>query len=389
MEEVKALVESDLKQAGIREVNLVQNVRSLKSSVEKAQSERSFLQEKLKEMEIVLRDKDEAIDKIRFDAEDAKTQLAHCKHENGSLAKQLRDSRAEYQRCHEKECDLQDRWLKVTSQADDVNNKLSNRIAEIAALQKKFLKQDKKARELKRDLEQCRGVIHLTREEMKSLRAENKNVREALRQNETRMVAMKNQMDKNLRERDLIAAQMMRRTDENDVLERQVTTLKLTIERGDGMYSERLDDIKLLKNEIGSLRTHCNLLKLGLQNTADMRHEVFQLHQRLTQEQVKSKVLAQEMATPLNVHRWRKLNRFDPTRIELIKKHQRSQRRALFLSTKVFKLEEIVKALNEKIVHLEADLSKARQPVAKAQEKLMIARVGPLSLITFASLDRR
>jgi FtsZ-binding cell division protein ZapB len=89
---------------------------------------------------------------------------------------------------------------------------------------------------------------------------------------------------------------------------------------GESQYIKRLDDIKLLKIEISNLRSQRNLLSRGLANTADMRQEVLQLNRVLTQERVKSKVLEEEMATPMNVHRWRKLSGKDPDKMEMIVK---------------------------------------------------------------------
>lgn len=69
-----------------------------------------------------------------------------------------------------------------------------------------------------------------------------------------------------------------------------------------------------------------NLLTRGLANSADMRQEVLQLNRVLTQERVRAKTLEQEMVTPMNVHRWRKLNGKDPDKMDLIEKVQALQR---------------------------------------------------------------
>lgn len=89
---------------------------------------------------------------------------------------------------------------------------------------------------------------------------------------------------------------------------------------GEAQYNKRLDDIRLLKIEIGNLRSQRNLLTRGLANTADMRQEVLQLNRILTQERVRTKALEQEMMTPMNVHRWRKLSGKDPDKMDMIVK---------------------------------------------------------------------
>lgn len=91
-------------------------------------------------------------------------------------------------------------------------------------------------------------------------------------------------------------------------------------------YNNRLDDIRILKIEIANLRSHKQLLTRGLCNTIDMRQEVLQLNRDLTQERVKSKALEEEMTTPMNVHRWRKLTGKDPEKMDLIVKVQTLQK---------------------------------------------------------------
>lgn len=100
----------------------------------------------------------------------------------------------------------------------------------------------------------------------------------------------------------------------------------LTPALGEAQYQKRLDDIRLLKIEIANLRSQRNLLTRGLANTADMRQEVLQLNRALTQERVRAKALEQEMMTPMNIHRWRKLSGKDPDKMELIQKIHGLQR---------------------------------------------------------------
>lgn len=91
---------------------------------------------------------------------------------------------------------------------------------------------------------------------------------------------------------------------------------------GEMEYNNRLEDIRLLKIEIKNLWAKKNLLTRSLCNTVDMRQEVLQLNRDLTQERVKARALEEEMSTPMNVHRWRKLCGKDPERMDLIVKVQ-------------------------------------------------------------------
>lgn len=81
-----------------------------------------------------------------------------------------------------------------------------------------------------------------------------------------------------------------------------------------------------MKIEVANLRAQKHLLTRGLCNTIDLRQEVLQLNRGLTQERVKAKALEEEMSTPMNVHRWRKLAGSDPDKMDLIVKVQTLQK---------------------------------------------------------------
>lgn len=61
-----------------------------------------------------------------------------------------------------------------------------------------------------------------------------------------------------------------------------------------------------------------------------MRQEVIQLHRDLTQERLKTKALEEEMATPMNIHRWRKISGNDPDKSSLLDKIQSLQKYCKF-----------------------------------------------------------
>jgi hypothetical protein len=95
---------------------------------------------------------------------------------------------------------------------------------------------------------------------------------------------------------------------------------------GNKQYNDRLEDIKMLKIEVNNLRSQRNLLTRGIANQCDMKQEVLQLNRVLVQERVRSKALENEMNTPMNIHRWRKLSGIDPDNMNLQSKIQTLQK---------------------------------------------------------------
>lgn len=373
MDEEHLLLKNTLKATSEREQKSASNVKKLQNNIEVVESEKLYMTEQMKQLNEDIINQKKHIENMKQELIESNQQVAYYKREYAMSLKNLKEARSDYQRCHEKESEIMDRLMKYRNQIGDVNDKLTSKLTEIVSLMKKIQRLEKKSREIKREYEKSQDSLRLCRIRTKDLDHENKLLKEEIRENQTRFIKMKNQADKVLRERDLIATQMYRKADENSLLEDQVSMLKMSIERGTAMYNDRMEDIRVMKIEIQSLRSQCNVLKRGLQNTTDMRHEVMQLHRKLNQERTKAKVLEEEMTTPMNVHRWRKLGHKDPNRMELIRKCQRLQRNCMKEAAKNVKAEEIIKLLEEKIERLQKNLK--TRPSSEVTEKLMVTRV--------------
>ncbi len=62
---------------------------------------------------------------------------------------------------------------------------------------------------------------------------------------------------------------------------------------------------------------------------ADLQREIYLLEKEILEAQQKAKYLEDELAKPLNVHRWRKLESTDIDTYELIQKIQSLQKRLI------------------------------------------------------------
>lgn len=182
---------------------------------------------------------------------------------------------------------------------------------------------------LRLEIQTTTAMLQQTRAELRERKLENERLYKTLADDEMRLVKLKQQLDSTANDKDLIGTQMVRRNDEIGLLNEKLQIVTMALDRGEAQYNKRLDDIRLLKIEIANLRSQRNLLTRGLANTADMRQEVLQLNRVLTQERVRARALEQEMSTPMNVHRWRKLSGKDPDRMELVEKVSALQKRVL------------------------------------------------------------
>jgi len=74
-----------------------------------------------------------------------------------------------------------------------------------------------------------------------------------------------------VKERDLIGVQLIRRNDEISLLYEKLKIVDLTMHKGEFQYKERLEDIRILKLEIRSLRCKNNALEKTNEAVDDLR----------------------------------------------------------------------------------------------------------------------
>ncbi|XP_041985150.1 cilia- and flagella-associated protein 58-like [Aricia agestis] len=159
-------------------------------------------------------------------------------------------------------------------------------------------------------------------------------------------------------ERDVVGAQLVRRNDEIALLYEKIRILEVTLHRGERQYASRVEDIRLLRLEILRLRKEKNLLSKGIENMTDLRLEVFNLERELCRCRLRARALEQALATPLNVHRWRKLHATDP--------------RAATLAAKLRATHKKVVSQSEQLVLKERQVTEMRQQYEAVKDMLAL-----------------
>lgn len=160
---------------------------------------------------------------------------------------------------------------------------------------------------MKVELQSSRKEASDLKREMESMRQEEKSLRQVIQRAESDIGRHRKDIENVMNERDMLGTQLVRRNDELSLQYSRIKVLHGTLQRGQVQYNERLEDIRLLKLEVEKLRTEKALLIKNIQNMSDLRKEVFHLNHDLTRERLKVMALEEEVQTPLNIHRWRKL----------------------------------------------------------------------------------
>lgn len=73
-------------------------------------------------------------------------------------------------------------------------------------------------------------------------------------------------------ERDILGTQLIRRNDELSLLYEKIKIQQSTLDKGETQYSQRLEDIRILKLEIRKMRRERNVLCRHASNVEDLKY---------------------------------------------------------------------------------------------------------------------
>ncbi|KOC62419.1 Coiled-coil domain-containing protein 147 [Habropoda laboriosa] len=221
---------------------------------------------------------------------------------------------------------------------------------------------EKEKEGLKVELQSSRKDVSDLKRDIVSMKQEEKSLRQVILKAESDIGRHKKDIDNVMNERDILGTQLVRRNDELSLQYSRLKVLHGTLQRGEVQYNHRLEDIRLLKIEVKKLRTEKTLLEKSIANMSDLRQEVFHLNRDLTRERLKVMALEEEVQTPLNIHRWRKLEGSDPATYDLLKKIQILQKRVLRMAADVIEKEKKIKDTEKLYMNLREILSRHPGP---------------------------
>ncbi|XP_033208535.1 cilia- and flagella-associated protein 58-like [Belonocnema kinseyi] len=272
--------------------------------------------------------------------------------------------------------ELKHRLKVANKQVEQVKEEVTIKEASITNGEFLLGKAEKEKEDIKVELQTTRKTVSSLRHKIEEMKKEEKNLRQNEHQAQIEINQQKKEIDAVLVERDVLGTQLVRRNDEIALLYSKIKVLEGTIQREECQYSQKLDEIRLLKLELQKLQSEKNLLIKNMKNSSDLRLEIFHLEQNLTKERLKVTALEEELQNPLNVHRWRKLEGTDPDSFELLQKVQILQKRVLKMSSEMINKEKTIKYTEKLYANVREMLIKQPGPevvevLSKTQKSLV------------------
>lgn len=170
-----------------------------------------------------------------------------------------------------------------------------------------------------------------------------------------------------LTERDTMSGQLMRQNEELVQVYGRIKTQQTALIRGEIHYTDKLKAIRDVRDEIQTLRVKKRELVSETSELGDSKRAVQQLDSELTRERTRLKALEEELESPINVHRWRKIEGSNPQEFELIQVIQMLQKKLITKSKEDRDKEDAIEHKEELYLHLKTLLAKQVGPEAIEQ----------------------
>ncbi|KAI5715412.1 hypothetical protein M8J77_015575 [Diaphorina citri] len=257
----------------------------------------------------------------------------------------------------------------INHQVEQLKEDITYRQNQLIREQNLREKIQKEKEHLSAECKQARADNDLVRKTNARLENEMNDLNKAMSDVETRRDELEKQVNQLLDARDILGVKLLRTERTLALTNEKARIYEITLHKGKIWYNRKLKEIQLLKLEIKHLRQEKTLMKKSIDNTANIRSEMFYLQRDLCREKVKCRVLEEELQNPLNVHRWRKLEATDPDRYELIQKVHLLQKRILLQNQNLLRQERRFQNLLRLQIKLQTMLSK--QPSVEEVNQLV------------------
>ena len=233
-----------------------------------------------------------------------------------------------------------------------------------------YMKVEKEKETLRFELNKALQNIKEAESAISSQRAEMQKLNHVINEADQERARQKKEHDVVVNDRDVLGTQLIRRNDELALLYEKIKIQQSILNKGQIQYSERLNELRVLKIKLGDLKRELAVLRNSVGDVDVLKREVHHLGRELLSERTKVKALSEELENPLNVHRWRKLEGSDPATFEMIQKIQTLQRRLIAKTEEVVEKDLLIQEKEKLYVELKTVL--ARQPGPEVAEQLSV-----------------
>lgn len=301
------------------------------------------------------------IEEMQHQSSQYKKSMEKMKVENSNVTKEFNDSQKVVLGLEQEKKDFEhvtDALREQISSKDAALMKESGAVNKEKALKDAYVE----------DISVMKKRIVQNEETIQSNLSDARRLETAMRKLEDAAATQKREYDHALHERDVLGTSLIQQAAELKLMSENMKIQESTQRRGELQYNVRVEDIRILTLKVKELSRLLAIAQGGQAGVDDMSKKLMALQKDYMREQQKVKALSDELETPLNVHRWHRLEGSDPEAYELLQQLQILQKRLLQKSDEVVNRNAIIRDLENRQLELEQEL--ARRPGPDVAEKL-------------------
>ncbi|XP_041958624.1 cilia- and flagella-associated protein 58-like [Alosa sapidissima] len=164
------------------------------------------------------------------------------------------------------------RKLKIMNhQIDQLKEEINGKEAALVKEHLEFQRVEKEKEVLKAELQKLKQQALETKQFIDNQEAEERKLLKIIADADAERLRQKKELDQVISERDILGTQLVRRNDELALLYEKIKIQQSILSKGELQYSQRVEDLRLLKMEIKRLRREKGILNKTVANVDDLR----------------------------------------------------------------------------------------------------------------------
>lgn len=306
------------------------------------------LQKKIAEDQAKLKHKQNLYEAVRADRNLYSKQLVESQEEISSLKKKFR---------------------LTNHQIDQVKEEISSKDHCIVKEHFHHHSVDKERELLKNELTKIRKQVLSSEQIIENQHVEVLKLTRIIEEADLERQRQSNELIAIISERNLLTAQVVKRNFELGEMYDKIKVQRSNLRIGEQHFFKILATQKSLQGQLITVIRKHNATIDTLGGLEEVKRKVLKLEKELLQEQSKRQALTDELARPMNVHRWRVLESSDPQRFERIRQIQSLQKELIDKADEVVEKDLLIQEKEKIYVELKNIIS--RQPGPEVEEQVM------------------
>lgn len=231
------------------------------------------------------------------------------------------------------------------------------------------------AKQLLKKVKEYDAQLGIAESTVNSHKQQIKQLLQIISTSETQMHREREEYKHVMAERQVLSGQLIQRDSELASLYEKMILQQSQLEKGEAQYNETVEKIQVMKERVIALRAQVDALSSRVALIDQLKKELVRLETDISNEELKRKGMEDELAAPINAHRWRILESVDPECIDILNKIHILQKKLIVVADELTAKNQMIKETEVAATRLRELLKKQPGPGAKEEVERLRSQV--------------